>query len=117
MRQDLATLMAAAFLAIASATAAAAPATECLQPGPAPFLPDGSFATRDQIERARTSVFRFTTALRDYRTCLQQKLDTAPPEIGPAEKQNWRANIIASLTRERALQQDFDDQSTKFLSK
>ena len=112
----LATLMVAAFPGAASA-AVVAPATECLQPGPAPFLPDGSFATRDQIERARTSVFRFTTALRDYRTCLQQKLDTAPPEVGPAEKQNWRASIIASQTRERTLQQDFDDQATKFRSR
>lgn len=112
MRHGLATLMAATFLAAASATAA--PATECLRPAPAPFLPDGSFATRDQMERARTSVFRFTVALQDYRACLQLKLDTAPPEVGPAEKQVWRAGIIASLTEERTLHQDFGDQLTKF---
>jgi hypothetical protein len=111
-------LMAIALLAASLGTAAAAPgvapATECLNPGPRPLLPDGSFATRDQIDGARDSVYRFNTALRDYRACLQQKLDTAPAAVGPATRQEWLTAVLASVTTERALDMDMSNQVAKF---
>src|SRR5579859_225261 len=90
------------------------PAFECLRPTSPPLLPDGTFATHYQMERARDAVSQFNTALRDYRACLQHKLDTAPASIAAARKQDLLAGIGASLTEERSLDQDFRDQLEKF---
>jgi hypothetical protein len=90
------------------------PAFECLRPAPRPLLPDGTFATNYQMDRARDAVLRFNTALRDYRACLQQRLDTAPASIAQARKQEWLTGITASLTEERSLEQEFADQVAKF---
>jgi hypothetical protein len=111
-----ATLALASLLGTAPAIAAPdVPTTnECLRPAPQPLLPDGTFATHAEMDRARESVFRFAVALEDYRACLQRRLDTAPAALDPARKQDWRAGIGASLIEQRSLSQNFADQLAKF---
>ena len=124
VRQSLANSVAGlALAALLAAPALAAPdvrqtdvpqTNDCLRPTARPLLPDGTFATHYQIERARDSVFRYKTALHDYRSCLQRRVDTAPASVAMARKQDWLSGITASMTEERSIDQDFADQLTKF---
>jgi hypothetical protein len=86
------------------------PGGECIHPSPVPIIPDGSFASRMQMQGARMDVWRFSSASHDYRECLQHALVAAKGQVSPAQKQHWLAAIRASFDEERMLRQELQMQ-------
>lgn len=102
-------LVMACTLALALSIALPA-AARCAKPGPAPPVPSGLTANKDQMTAGHNAVQAYVNALLAYKACLEQDIVSAPPDVEPVTKQTWGNQADAALSEANSLAEDFSSQ-------
>ncbi|HVJ54943.1 MAG TPA: hypothetical protein VM689_20960 [Aliidongia sp.] len=86
---------------------------ECLQPGPAPTLPNGGIADLADMQLQRRALQAFIDALADYRHCLRQKRETML-DADPTQQLDWLNQADHASRDADALRAAFERQNRIF---
>lgn len=109
-------LYAVAAAALATLTPAGATyADECVFEAEAPEIPDGSKATAEDVEAAKTAILAFQKALAPYRECLNAIVDNAELEKDVRKAALDKYN--ASVDSETALVEKWQAMMTAYKAK
>src|SRR5471032_3101922 len=107
MRRSIQIFAAAALVGFAALPAAAA---ECIQPGPAPVVPDGTTATAGQMGTARTAVQGYVNVLQTFQDCQEAKIKNAPKGTKGEDMQKWRDAGNSAIDTAQALSASYSAQ-------
>jgi hypothetical protein len=99
MRRFHIALSAAVFAAIASPAFAA----DCAAPGPAPVIPDGTTATAEQMNAAKSAVQSYVNALQSVQDCYEARIKMGEKTVKPDDLQKMRDTGNAAVDQAQAL--------------
>jgi hypothetical protein len=89
-------------------------AADCVQPGPAPVIPDGATATVDQLKNAHTQVQSYVNLLQSYQDCVEARIKMAPKGTKAEELQKLRDSGNAAIDQAKALSDNYMAQVKAF---
>jgi hypothetical protein len=110
MRISIKILATTAFIAAIALPAAA----ECVAPGAAPQIPDGTTATVDQLKAAHTAVQSYVNLLQSYQDCLEAQIKLTQKTTKPEELQKLRDAGNAAIDQAKALSDNYSAQVKAF---
>jgi hypothetical protein len=105
-------LGAAAVAAFGAFPAFAAP--DCVMPGQAPVIPDGTTASMDQFKAAHVAVQSYVKSLESYQDCVEARIKMAPPDMKPEDKQKLRDQGNAAIDQAHGLSDAYMEQVKVF---
>jgi hypothetical protein len=89
-------------------------AADCVQPGTAPVIPDGTTATVDQLKTAHTAVQSYVNALQSYQDCVEAKIKMAPKGTKAEDLQKLRDSGNAAIDQAKQLSDNYAAQVKVF---
>jgi len=90
---------------------------DCLLPGPAPVVPDGTAASAQEMHLAHEAIQSFVNQLEAYQSCRNTEADRAPPGTSGDKKDRWIAQGNAAVDQANQLATAFGEQLKNFKEK